>query len=69
MSNLSYEERTFAPPPDLAASANVTAEAYARAAADREGFWAAAAERLDWGRKWDQVLDWSPNSPRPAPAR
>ncbi|MGL5809273.1 MAG: acetate--CoA ligase [Nocardioides sp.] len=59
LSNLSYEERTFAPPPDLAASANVTAEAYARAAEDREGFWAAAAERLDWGRKWDQVLDWS----------
>ena len=26
---------------------------------DREAFWAEAAERLDWGQKWDQVLDWA----------
>src|SRR5690606_14567542 len=32
---------------------------YEHAAADREAFWAEAAERLDWGQKWDQVLDWS----------
>ncbi|KRA39356.1 acetyl-coenzyme A synthetase [Nocardioides sp. Root614] len=37
---------------------NVTAEAYERAAADRDGFWAAAAERLDWSQKWDRILDW-----------
>ncbi len=36
----------------------MTEEAYARAEADREGFWAEQAERLDWGRKWDRVLDW-----------
>ncbi len=59
LSNLSREDRTFAPPAELAEHANVTEEAYARADADREAFWAAAAERLDWGRKWDQVLDWS----------
>ena len=59
LSNLSREERTFEPPAELAVDANVTAEAYQRADSDREAFWAEAAERLDWGRKWDQVLDWS----------
>ncbi|MCY7400839.1 MAG: acetate--CoA ligase, partial [Nocardioides sp.] len=59
LSNLSREERRFEPPAELAANANVTDEAYARADADREAFWAEAAERLDWGKKWDQVLDWS----------
>ncbi|WP_210651220.1 acetate--CoA ligase [Nocardioides sp. SYSU D00065] len=59
LSNLSREERRFEPPAELAANANVTAEAYARADADREAFWAEAAERLQWGRTWDQVLDWS----------
>ncbi|WP_460796598.1 acetate--CoA ligase, partial [Nocardioides pacificus] len=53
-----HEERRFEPPAELAASANVTAEAYDRADADREGFWAEQAERLSWDRKWDRVLDW-----------
>ncbi|WP_107773211.1 acetate--CoA ligase [Nocardioides sediminis] len=59
LANLSTEDRRFEPPADLAADANVKAEAYDRAASDREAFWAEAAERLDWGRTWDQVLDWS----------
>ena len=59
LSNLSREDRRFEPPADLAADANVKEEAYARADADREAFWADAADRLDWGQKWDQVLDWS----------
>ncbi|CUR62515.1 Acetyl-coenzyme A synthetase [metagenome] len=59
LSNLMQEDRRFEPPADLAANANVTEEAYARADADRERFWAEAADRLEWGRKWDQVLDWS----------
>lgn len=59
LANLSREERRFEPPADLAADANVTEEAYARAAEDPQAFWAEAAERLDWGQKWDQVLDWS----------
>jgi acetyl-CoA synthetase len=62
LSNLAREERRFEPPADLAANANVTEEAYDRAASDNEAFWAEAAERLDWGQKWDQVLDWS-NAP------
>nr|WP_221634417.1 acetate--CoA ligase [Nocardioides luti] len=58
MSNLSREDRTFEPPAELAEHANVTAEAYERAASDREAFWAEAAERLDWEQTWDRVLDW-----------
>jgi acetyl-CoA synthetase len=59
LSNLLKEDRRFEPPAALAASANVTEEAYARAAADREGFWAEQAERLTWDQKWDTVLDWT----------
>ncbi|WP_193606796.1 acetate--CoA ligase [Nocardioides lijunqiniae] len=58
LSNLSREDRSFEPPAELAASANVTAEAYERASSDREAFWAEAAERLDWAQRWDRVLDW-----------
>ncbi|MBT5038197.1 MAG: hypothetical protein HOM52_06775, partial [Rhodospirillaceae bacterium] len=32
-------------------------QVYARALADPEGFWAEAAEALDWDKKWDKVLD------------
>ncbi len=58
LSNLMHEERRFEPPADLAASANVTEDWYAKADADRLAFWAEQAERLDWDRKWDRVLDW-----------
>ena len=58
LSALATEDRTFEPPADLAEHANVKQEAYERADADREKFWAEAAERLDWGQKWDRVLDW-----------
>ncbi len=57
---LARESRRFDPPAELAASANVTAEAYERAAADRLGFWAEQAQRLQWDRPWDEVLDWQP---------
>ncbi|MGC0422183.1 acetate--CoA ligase [Embleya sp. AB8] len=59
LSNLLREERRFAPPPALAAGANVTAEAYERAAADRLGFWAEQARRLDWAVEPQETLDWS----------
>jgi acetyl-CoA synthetase len=59
LSNLLHETRRFDPPAELAANANVTAEAYRQAAEDRLAFWAAAADRLDWTQRWDQVLDWS----------
>lgn len=59
LSNLLKEDRRFEPPADLAANANLTEEAYARAAADREEFWAEQAERLTWDQRWDTVLDWT----------
>ncbi|HIC79950.1 MAG TPA: propionyl-CoA synthetase, partial [Kiloniellaceae bacterium] len=32
-------------------------EVYRAAAADPEGFWAAAAAEIDWTKTWDRVLD------------
>jgi acetyl-CoA synthetase len=55
----SVEGRTFDPPPQLAAHANVGPEVYDEAAADRLAFWAKAARRLTWTQEWDEVLDWS----------
>jgi len=60
LSNLLHETRRFAPPAEIAAGANVTADAYRAAAADRLGFWAEQAHRLSWAKEWDQVLDWQP---------
>ncbi len=59
LSNLSHEDRHFDPPADLAANANLKAEAYERATSDRLGFWAEQAERISWGTPFDEVLDWS----------
>ncbi|TDD26830.1 acetate--CoA ligase [Actinomadura sp. KC06] len=59
LSNLLQETRRFSPPAELAASANVKAEAYEQAAEDRLGFWAEQADRLSWTKRWDDVLDWS----------
>ena len=59
LENLLSEDRQFPPPAELAANANVTADAYDEAAADRLAFWEKQARRLDWFKEWDQVLDWS----------
>ena len=59
LSNLSHEERRFPPSEEFSATANVTADAYAEAAADPMAFWAKRAERLSWATPWSQVLDWS----------
>ena len=59
LANLLKEERRFAPPADLAANANVTAEAYEQAKADRLGFWAEQARRLTWATEPTETLDWS----------
>jgi acetyl-CoA synthetase len=58
LSNLLHENRRFEPPAELAANANMKADAYERSAADREGFWAEQAGRLDWDTPFDRVLDW-----------
>ncbi|SDY05206.1 acetyl-coenzyme A synthetase [Geodermatophilus africanus] len=53
------EGRRFPAPEQLAGQANVGPDVYERAAQDRLGFWAEAAERLTWAQRWDEVLDWS----------
>jgi acetyl-CoA synthetase len=40
LDNLLSEDRTFPPPAELAAAANVDESAYAQAEADSEAFWA-----------------------------
>lgn len=56
---LTSPEGGFPPPAELTAQANVGADAYERADADRVAFWEEAARRLDWTQEWDQALDWS----------
>ncbi|MGI8870031.1 MAG: acetate--CoA ligase [Mycobacteriales bacterium] len=58
MANLSREERRFEPPAELAANANVKADAYEHAAKDRLGFWDEQARRLTWSKEWDATLEW-----------
>ena len=59
LSNLMHEERRFEPPAELAANANLKADAYDQAAADFEGFWAEQAKRLTWATEPTETLDWS----------
>ncbi|HEY7036465.1 MAG TPA: acetate--CoA ligase [Thermomicrobiales bacterium] len=55
------EDRTFPPPDDFAAQANVKDRSiYERAEVDLEGFWADEARKLDWFKPWDTVLKWEP---------
>ncbi|WP_130387193.1 acetate--CoA ligase [Kribbella sp. VKM Ac-2569] len=54
-----HEERRFEPPAELAANANLKADAYDQAAADFEGFWAEQAKRLTWATEPTETLDWS----------
>jgi acetyl-CoA synthetase len=58
LENLLNETRQFPPPAELAAAANVTAEAYEEARDDRLAFWATQARRLSWAKEWDQLQDW-----------
>ncbi len=59
LSNLLHEERRFEPPQELAAQANVGADAYERAAGDPVGFWGEQADRISWAEPFTEVLDWS----------
>src|SRR5690348_1420198 len=59
LENLLKEHRRFEPPAELAAAANVQADAYEQAAADPLAFWEQQARRLTWATDWTQVLDWS----------
>ena len=56
---LLQETRLFPPSAAFAAQANVRdASIYQVAHDDPEGFWASAANRLDWFQRWERVLDW-----------
>jgi acetyl-CoA synthetase len=59
LSNLLHENRTFDPPPELAANANMTAADYEEADKDRLAYWAKQAERITWAEPFTEVLDWS----------
>ena len=59
LSNLLSESRRFFPPDELAQDANLKADAYDRASADRLRFWEEQAQRLQWDQPWTQILDWS----------
>lgn len=56
---LSHEDRSFDPPPEFVAQANVTAEEYAKAEEDRIGFWGEKAQRITWETPFEKILDWS----------
>jgi len=58
MSEEATEVRTYPPPEDFAAQANVNdPSVYERAEQDPEGFWADFARELHWFKEWDRVLD------------
>ena len=60
LENLLTEERRFPPTAEFAAQANVHADVYAQASADRLGFWAEQARSLvSWSTPFTEVLDWS----------
>jgi acetyl-CoA synthetase len=59
LANLGTEQRRFAPTADFAAKANLTAQSYEEADADRLAFWEKQADRLSWETRWTEVLDWS----------
>jgi acetyl-CoA synthetase len=59
MSNAQAVQEVYSPSAEIAAAANVKdyAEVAGRARRDLAGFWAEQAERFEWFRKWDAVLD------------
>jgi acetyl-CoA synthetase len=59
LETFAQEDRSFPPPPEFAAQANVKDKAiYDRAAKDLEGFWAEHAKTLTWRKPFSKVLEW-----------
>ncbi|MGH9444889.1 MAG: acetyl-coenzyme A synthetase N-terminal domain-containing protein, partial [Terriglobia bacterium] len=53
------EKRLYAPSDEFRRQANWgESSVYDVAGQDLERFWAEEAERLDWFKKWDKVLEW-----------
>ncbi len=60
LETLLQENRSFPPPKEFQARANVKdPKVYERAARDPLGFWEEWASKLTWFKKWDQVLEWN----------
>jgi acetyl-CoA synthetase len=58
---LLHENRKFPPPDAFRKGAHVSDPAiYDQAAADPEAFWETQANDLEWFKKWDTVLEWTP---------
>jgi acetyl-CoA synthetase len=63
LETLLEETRSFTPPREFVAQANVNdPEVYAQADADFESWWEGWAKKLNWDQPWTKVLDWS-NAP------
>ena len=54
------ETRRFPPASEYAATTNLPADAWEKAAEDPEAFWADAAGRLRWDTPWHTTHTWSP---------
>src|SRR3989344_7661497 len=55
------EKRTFKASDDFRARAFINdAKLYDEAKKNPEAFWAKCAEKLDWIKKWDKTLEWTP---------
>ncbi len=58
---LLQEERTYPPPPEFVAQANISdPDVYRRAEQDPIAFWREQAGVLDWFKQPTQVLEWNP---------
>ncbi len=58
---LLQERRTFEPPPEFVAKANLNdSSIYDQAEKDPDGWWESQAERLDWFERWTTVLERDP---------
>jgi acetyl-CoA synthetase len=61
IADLLQEDRSFPPPAEFRANANINDPAvYERAEQDPEAFWAAFASELEWFTKWSTVVEWKP---------
>ena len=57
--NKKYECEVFFPSKEVIDQANIKEydSLYKKSIKNREGFWAAEAEKLEWFKKWDKVLE------------
>ncbi len=54
-----HQQEIYYPSPEVVERAHIKEydDLYKRSIEDREGFWAEQAEKLEWFKKWDKVLD------------